>query len=242
MAPVNPESSLTESKKRKRKHAKLPKAADDAVAPTDAPNTESGEVEAREAKKQRREEKRRKREAQDAADSVPRLGEGVAAEEFVERPATGLGADSEEQDAGSDIDMDTAQGKGAEKSDLPSNVALSLPTLGDEPTHFKQLGLAEKTMKAIEGMGFETMTEIQRRAIPPLMAGKDVLGAAKTGSGKTLAFLIPAVEMLHSLRFKPRNGLYTTSPCETTTNHTRHRCHHRFAHQRTGSPNLWCRT
>jgi ATP-dependent RNA helicase DDX18/HAS1 len=33
-----------------------------------------------------------------------------------------------------------------------------------------------------------------------------VLGAAKTGSGKTLAFLIPAVEMLSSLRFKPRNG------------------------------------
>jgi ATP-dependent RNA helicase DDX18/HAS1 len=51
------------------------------------------------------------------------------------------------------------------------------------------------------------MTEIQRRGIPPLMAGKDVLGAAKTGSGKTLAFLIPAVEMLSALRFKPRNGM-----------------------------------
>jgi ATP-dependent RNA helicase DDX18/HAS1 len=50
------------------------------------------------------------------------------------------------------------------------------------------------------------MTEIQRRGIPPLLAGRDVLGAAKTGSGKTLSFLIPAVEMLHSLRFKPRNG------------------------------------
>ena len=38
------------------------------------------------------------------------------------------------------------------------------------------------------------------------MAGKDVLGAAKTGSGKTLAFLIPAIEILSALRFKPRNG------------------------------------
>ncbi|KAI7583720.1 ATP-dependent RNA helicase, partial [Hortaea werneckii] len=38
------------------------------------------------------------------------------------------------------------------------------------------------------------------------LAGRDVLGAAKTGSGKTLAFLLPAIEMLHSLRFKPRNG------------------------------------
>ncbi|KAH8885045.1 DEAD-domain-containing protein [Thozetella sp. PMI_491] len=61
-------------------------------------------------------------------------------------------------------------------------------------------------MKAIEGMGFKNMTEIQRRAVPPGLAGKDLLGAAKTGSGKTLAFLLPVVEMLSSLRFKPRNG------------------------------------
>ena len=35
---------------------------------------------------------------------------------------------------------------------------------------------------------------------------RDLLGAAKTGSGKTLAFLIPAVELLFKLQFKPRNG------------------------------------
>ena len=34
----------------------------------------------------------------------------------------------------------------------------------------------------------------------------DLLGAAKTGSGKTLAFLLPAVELLYKLNFKPRNG------------------------------------
>jgi len=62
-------------------------------------------------------------------------------------------------------------------------------------------------MKAItEDMNFTAMTEIQQRGIPPLLAGRDVLGAAKTGSGKTLVFLIPAVEMLSALRFKPRNG------------------------------------
>ena len=44
-------------------------------------------------------------------------------------------------------------------------------------------------------LGFPTMTEIQARSIPPLLKGKDVLGAARTGSGKTLAFLIPAVEV-----------------------------------------------
>jgi ATP-dependent RNA helicase DDX18/HAS1 len=47
---------------------------------------------------------------------------------------------------------------------------------------------------------------VQARTIPPLLAGRDVLGAAKTGSGKTLAFLIPAIELLYSLKFKPRNG------------------------------------
>ncbi len=91
-------------------------------------------------------------------------------------------------------------------SDLPSTLGVSLPGTGAEPTRFDELNLSERTMKAIKDMPFETMTEIQRRGIPPLLAGRDVLGAAKTGSGKTLAFLIPAIEMLHSLRFKPRNG------------------------------------
>jgi len=83
---------------------------------------------------------------------------------------------------------------------------LSLPTGGIQALKFSELNLSEKTMRAIADMKFETMTEIQQRGIPPLLAGRDVLGAAKTGSGKTLSFLIPAVEMLSSLRFKPRNG------------------------------------
>jgi len=93
-------------------------------------------------------------------------------------------------------------------SDLPSALGVSLPNTNtaNEPQKFSELSLSEKTMKAINEMPFHTMTEIQRRGIPPLLAGRDVLGAAKTGSGKTLAFLIPAVEMLYSLRFKPRNG------------------------------------
>jgi ATP-dependent RNA helicase DDX18/HAS1 len=74
------------------------------------------------------------------------------------------------------------------------------------PTAFSSLDLSAGTVKAIEEMGFTHMTEVQSRTIPPLLAGRDVLGAAKTGSGKTLAFLIPAVEMLNKLKFKPRNG------------------------------------
>lgn len=61
-------------------------------------------------------------------------------------------------------------------------------------------------MKAIEEMGFTEMTEIQAKAIPKLLEGRDLRGTAKTGAGKTLAFVIPAVELIHKLKFKPRNG------------------------------------
>ncbi|KIM84548.1 hypothetical protein PILCRDRAFT_818120 [Piloderma croceum F 1598] len=71
---------------------------------------------------------------------------------------------------------------------------------------FSSLELSEPTTRALTDMGFSTMTPVQAKAIPPLLAGKDVLGAARTGSGKTLAFLIPAVELLHRMKFKPRNG------------------------------------
>lgn len=73
-------------------------------------------------------------------------------------------------------------------------------------TPFSKLELSAPTAKGLEEMGFTTMTEVQEKTIPHLLAGKDVLGAAKTGSGKTLAFLIPSVELLCRLKFKPRNG------------------------------------
>lgn len=67
--------------------------------------------------------------------------------------------------------------------------------------------VCENTLKAINDMGFTNMTEIQAKAIPPLLEGRDLVGAAKTGSGKTLAFLIPAVELIYKLKFMPRNGM-----------------------------------
>jgi ATP-dependent RNA helicase DDX18/HAS1 len=73
---------------------------------------------------------------------------------------------------------------------------------------FSTLELSEQTNKALADMGFSTMTPVQEKSIPVLLAGKDVLGAARTGSGKTLAFLIPAAELLHRLKFKPMNGVF----------------------------------
>lgn len=123
----------------------------------------------------------------------------------------GKGAKKRRGDAGPAFEVEhEEQANGAQSGDAASD-ALALMTgakAAPEPKsrEFSSLDLSEGTRKAIEGMGFKEMTEVQARTIPPLLAGKDVLGAAKTGSGKTLAFLIPAIEMLHRLKFKPRNG------------------------------------
>lgn len=71
---------------------------------------------------------------------------------------------------------------------------------------FASLPLSENTQNALAAMGFTQMTKIQSMSIPALLAGKDLIGAAKTGSGKTLAFLLPVVELLHNAKFGSRNG------------------------------------
>lgn len=92
----------------------------------------------------------------------------------------------------------------SEEVTAPAPVPNADGTPGRKP--FSELELSEPTARALAEMGFTTMTPVQEKSIPPLLAGKDVLGAARTGSGKTLAFLIPAVELLHRMKFKPRNG------------------------------------
>ena len=57
-----------------------------------------------------------------------------------------------------------------------------------------------------EILSFENLTKIQKKTLPHLLKGRDVIGAAKTGSGKTLSFLIPAVELLQKIKFTQRNG------------------------------------
>jgi ATP-dependent RNA helicase DDX18/HAS1 len=73
----------------------------------------------------------------------------------------------------------------------------------------------DSTFYSLEFGWISTLLQIQAKAIPPLMMGEDVLGAARTGSGKTLAFLIPAVELLYRVKFTPRNGTGVLVICPT---------------------------
>ena len=61
---------------------------------------------------------------------------------------------------------------------------------------FLALGLDAALVAAVSSLGYEEPTDIQREAIPPLIAGNDVLGQAATGTGKTAAFALP---MLHKI-------------------------------------------
>lgn len=61
---------------------------------------------------------------------------------------------------------------------------------------FESLGLSEAVLKALRACSYRAPTPIQRQAIPPALAGKDVLGCAQTGTGKTCAFGAPIVQRL----------------------------------------------
>ena len=56
---------------------------------------------------------------------------------------------------------------------------------------FEELPISRYSKEALREAKYVTMTAIQRAALPHVLCGRDVLGAAKTGSGKTLAFLLP---------------------------------------------------
>jgi len=60
--------------------------------------------------------------------------------------------------------------------------------------NFNELKLHERLQFAVKELGFSTPTPIQAKAVPEIMAGKDVIGLAKTGTGKTAAFTLPTLE------------------------------------------------
>jgi ATP-dependent RNA helicase RhlE len=63
-------------------------------------------------------------------------------------------------------------------------------------TSFATLGLAPELLRAVADQGYTTPTPIQAQAIPVVLAGKDLLGAAQTGTGKTAGFTLPLLQIL----------------------------------------------
>ncbi len=72
---------------------------------------------------------------------------------------------------------------------------------------FTDLPLSKRTLNGLRNSGYSVPTEIQAAAIPLVLKGHDILGAAKTGSGKTIAFLVPLLELLWRERWTTDDGL-----------------------------------
>ncbi len=70
---------------------------------------------------------------------------------------------------------------------------------------FVELGLSPELAQVLNSLGYEEPTPIQRQSIPPLLAGRDLLGQAATGTGKTAAFALPLLQRLLAAQRKPGN-------------------------------------
>lgn len=70
------------------------------------------------------------------------------------------------------------------------------PEPAPEGLSFDQLGLDDLVLKAVRQIGYESPSPIQAATIPPLLAGRDVVGLAQTGTGKTAAFALPILSQL----------------------------------------------
>jgi len=88
------------------------------------------------------------------------------------------------------------------------------PPIAPEPAPgFSGLGLDPRIVTALLALGYEEPTPVQREGIPPLLAGRDVLGQAATGTGKTAAFALPLLHILNpSADAKDRLGALILVP------------------------------
>jgi ATP-dependent RNA helicase DeaD len=72
------------------------------------------------------------------------------------------------------------------------------------PSTFRELDLPAPVLKALDEVGYESPSPIQAATIPPLLAGRDVLGQAQTGTGKTAAFALPILARIDPDKHYPQ--------------------------------------
>ena len=71
---------------------------------------------------------------------------------------------------------------------------------------FDDLGLTAELVRAVQSLGYDTPTPIQRSSVAPVLSGCDLLAAAQTGTGKTAAFALPLLQRLHTAQPRPRGS------------------------------------
>jgi len=135
------------------------------------------------------------------------------------------GGDGVQQEAGLAIDLGVDLGIGSDDgSDDEAFIAAKQAAAnrknanapgksGKKGGGFQAMGLNAALLKAITQKGFKIPTPIQRKAVPLILQGDDVVGMARTGSGKTAAFVIPMIEKLktHSAKVGARGIIMSPS-------------------------------
>jgi ATP-dependent RNA helicase RhlE len=92
--------------------------------------------------------------------------------------------------------MNEANGAQGALAGEPASPLSSGTDSGAPSLKFSSVGLSPVLQRAVADQGYTTMTPIQAKAIPVVLAGRDVMGAAQTGTGKTAAFSLP---LLHKM-------------------------------------------
>ncbi|MGL4475983.1 MAG: DEAD/DEAH box helicase [Shewanella sp.] len=78
--------------------------------------------------------------------------------------------------------------------------------------NFAELGLNAGTLERLESLNYHTPTDVQREAVPAILAGKDVIAQASTGTGKTAAFSLPLVQRLVTAASEPEPRVLILAP------------------------------
>jgi ATP-dependent RNA helicase DDX54/DBP10 len=104
--------------------------------------------------------------------------------------------ENEESDASSDndTDVDMAEHTAETKSIHAATAAANRKR--KQSGGFQSMGLSPTVFNAIIKKGYKVPTPIQRKTIPIIMSGRDIVAMARTGSGKTAAFIVPMLEKL----------------------------------------------
>jgi ATP-dependent RNA helicase RhlE len=82
---------------------------------------------------------------------------------------------------------------------------------------FSTIGLSDTMLQSISASGYTTPTEIQKKAIPLAIEGKDIIGCAPTGTGKTAAFVLPILQRLEKPHKTGKNGHFPRALILTPT-------------------------